>query len=418
MDTDQRRRVAVIGGGASGLMAAIASAGQGAAVTLLEKNNQTGKKLLVTGNGRCNFSNRDQNLSHYRTDTPALAADILKACPMEDTVRFFERLGMGIRDRDGYLYPASAQASSVAELLRLEAVRQKVKIKCSTPVLGIERGPDGFLIKTDGWSYEADAVVLCCGSQASPDTGSTGDGYAFAKRMGHTVSKPLPALTGLCAADKDCKGLAGVRFDARVTLFSGEEILAEEEGEVQFTSYGLSGIPVFQISRFAARALQRGESCQVGLDLMKEQSREQIAESLKRRRDLAGERRGTDILLGMFPEKLSAALLSRAGISLKKSDAGFTDEDYLRLAGQIRDMRFRITGCLGFEKAQVCTGGVPLTELKGTSMESALVPGLYLAGELLDVDGACGGYNLQWAWSTGYLAGVHAACPKDRKKRM
>lgn len=407
-----KRRVLVVGGGASGLMAAIAAARQGAAVTLLEKNRQTGKKLLVTGNGRCNFTNRNQRPSFYRTDHPELAMAALKAYSMPETVGFFERLGMLIKDRGGYLYPGSGQAASVAELLRLEAVRQNVKLKCDTEVLEIEKCQRIFRVKTEGWSYEADAVILCCGSMAAPDTGSTGDGYRFARRMGHRVIKPLPALTGLCAAEKDCGKLAGVRADARVVLYVDGERSSEDEGEVQFTSYGLSGIPIFQISRFASRALDEGRSCHVELDLWLTHTPELIEQSLKDRRDYAGGRRGTDALLGMFPEKLSAVLLERAGISLKKRDCDWTDEEYHRLAGQIKGMRFSITRCRGYEQAQVCTGGVPLDELQGTSMESALVPGLYLAGELLDVDGACGGYNLQWAWTSGYLAGAHAAIEK------
>lgn len=406
------RRVIVIGGGASGLMAAISAARHGAYVTLLEKNKQIGKKLLATGNGRCNFTNRNQDLSHYRTGDPRAVAAALKAYSMPDTVAFFEQLGILIKDKNGYLYPGSGQASSVAELLRLEAVRQNVKLKCNTEVQRIEKCQDAFLVKTEGWSYEADAVILSCGSMAAPETGSTGDGYRFAEEMEHTVIKPLPALTGLYAGEKDCRKLSGVRADAKAILFVDGSFCAEDEGEVQFASYGLSGIPIFQISRFASRALDEGHRCEVVLDLWETHTPEQIIRILKDRQKYTGERKGTETLLGMFPEKLSAALLDRAGVSLKKRYGDWTDEECGRLARQIKEMRFTVTRCRGYEQAQVCTGGVPLTELKGISMESALVPGLYLTGELLDVDGACGGYNLQWAWTSGYLAGFHAAAPQ------
>lgn len=403
------KRVIVIGGGASGLMAAVMAARQGAKVTLLEKNKQTGKKLLVTGNGRCNFTNRNQEISCYRSQNPELVKKVLEAFPMEKTVAFFEELGIEVKDRAGYLYPNSGQAASIAEVLRLEAQRLQVKTACNTEVLDVGRQDGRFRVKTDGWTYEADAVILACGSKAAPETGSTGDGYRFAECMGHHVIPPLPALTGLYAAEKDCGKLSGVRADAKVTLYTDGKICAQDEGEVQFTSYGLSGIPVFQVSRYAARALEEGRTCGICLDFWRAYEKEQIAKRLREKREYTGGRSGADVLLGMFPEKLSQALLERAGIPLKKKGKDWTGKDYEKLAETIKEFRFTITRCRGYEQAQVCTGGVPLSELKGVSMESAVVPGLYLTGELLDVDGACGGYNLQWAWSSGYLAGVHAA---------
>lgn len=403
------KKVIIIGGGASGLMAAVSAARQGAKVTLLEKNKQTGKKLLVTGNGRCNFTNRHQKLSCYRSENPELAEQVLKAFSMPETVGFFEKLGITVKDRFGYLYPNSQQAVSIAEVLRLEAQRLQVKTACNTEVLSVEKRDGQFFVKTAGWCYEADAVILACGSKAAPETGSTGDGYRFASEMGHSLIAPLPALTGLCASEQDCRKLAGVRADAKVTLSIGKKVCAEDDGEVQFTSYGLSGIPVFQISRYAARALEKGQECQISLDLWQTHSQELIKQILIQKQEYTGNRSGTDVLLGMFPEKLSGILLERSGISMKKKGKDWTDADYEKLSENIKVLQFTITRCRGYEQAQVCSGGVPLTELKGATMESALTPGLYLAGELLDVDGACGGYNLQWAWSSGYLAGMNAA---------
>ncbi|MBR5509379.1 MAG: NAD(P)/FAD-dependent oxidoreductase [Lachnospiraceae bacterium] len=403
------KKVIVIGGGASGLMAAIAAARQGAKVTLLEKNKQTGKKILVTGNGRCNFTNRDQDLSKYRSDHPELVKQALDAFSMSQTVDFFEELGLLVKDRNGYLYPNSGQAASVAELLRLEAQRLQIKMSCNTEVLVIEKENGIFQVKTDGWVYEGDVVILACGSKAAPETGSTGDGYRFAEHFGHTVIIPLPALTGVHAAEKDCAKLAGVRQDAKVTLFVNGEKCTEDEGEVQFTAYGLSGIPVFQISRYASRALEAGKTCEIFLDLCPVYTVEWIENILRDKQTFTGNRSGTDVLLGMFPEKLSQVLLERAGVSLKKKGKEWSDKEIHRLAVQIKQFGFSVTKCRGYEQAQICTGGIPLDELKGISMESKKIPGLYLAGELLDVDGACGGYNLQWAWTSGYLAGKSAA---------
>ena len=402
------KQVLIIGGGASGLMAAITAARNGAKVTLLEKNRQTGKKLLVTGNGRCNFTNRNQELSNYRTDRPDLVKEALESFSVDDTVDFFESLGILTKERNGYLYPGSGQASSIADVLRLTAVKEGVKITCDTKALAVKKINDRFAVETEGWTYEADALILACGSKAAPETGSDGDGYTFAESMGHTVVDPLPALTGLCVAEKDGGKAAGVRADGAVTLQIGEEKYCES-GELQFTSYGLSGIPVFQISRYAARALNQGIECSVTLDLCPLRKRDQVLTRLKDRRAYTQERRGAAVLLGMFPDKLCSLLLERAGISLKKQGGDWTDEDCERLAAQIKGLHFTISRCRGYEQAQICTGGVPLTELDHTTMESRRVPGLYLTGELIDVDGACGGYNLQWAWTSGYLAGRAAA---------
>lgn len=404
-----RRRVLIVGGGASGLMAAIAAAEQGAKVTVLEKNRRTGKKLLATGNGRCNFTNRDQKITHYRSRDTEFVQEALRAFPMSRTVDFFEKLGIIVKERYGCLYPNSAQASSVAEALRLEALRLQVKLVCSTEVLSVEKKESLFLIRTEGWIYEADAVILCCGSMAAPDTGSTGDGYRFAAEFGHHIIPPRPALTGVCASEKDCEKLSGVRMDAEVQLCidGGEEY--RQEGEVQFASYGLSGIPVFQLSRYVSSALSEKRECVMYLDLWPTHTEELIVRLLQAKRERTGNRAGSDVLLGVFPEKLSRALLLRAGIPQGKKGLDWTDAEYERLAAEIKHMGFHIIGCRGYEHAQACAGGVPLGELKGNTMESGYVPGLYFAGELLDVDGECGGYNLQWAWSSGYLAGVSAA---------
>ncbi len=411
------KRVIVIGGGASGLLAAIMAARQGANVVLIEKNRQAGKKLLVTGNGRCNFTNRDQNLSHYRSNHPELVEAVLKEFSMEKTVAFFEELGIFVKDRSGYLYPGSGQASSMADVLRLEVQRLAGTIKeaYNTEVLAVEKQGDLFKVQTKGWTYEGEAVILACGSEAAPKTGSTGDGYRFAKSLGHHVIPPLPALTGVYVYENDRGSLAGVRTDAKVTLLIDGGICIEEEGEVQFASYGLSGIPVFQVSRYVSRALENGQECIIHLDLCSRYSVRELEEILANKGTYTGKRKGTDILLGMFPEKLSTVLLNRAGISAKKYRKEWTDADCFRLAEQMKGLSFHIFGCRGYEQAQVCTGGVPLTEIKGISMESAMVSGLYFAGELLDVDGACGGYNLQWAWSSGFLAGVHAAENNERE---
>lgn len=203
------KKVLIIGGGASGLMAAIAAAEQGAKVTLLEKNKQTGKKLLVTGNGRCNFTNKDQKLEHYRSEAPEFVREALSQFSMGDTVRFFEKLGIRVKDRNGYLYPAVDRLLLLRKCFGWEALRQGVKLACNTEVLEVHKKDGQFQVVTEGWTYEGDALILACGSKAAPETGTVGDGYRFAESFGHSVVTPLPALTGLCASEKDCGKLTG-----------------------------------------------------------------------------------------------------------------------------------------------------------------------------------------------------------------
>lgn len=401
-------RVVIIGGGASGMMAAIVAARKGAKVTLLEKNKQVGKKLLVTGNGKCNFSNENQELSYYRCDYPFFVQKVLETFSMEDTKVFFEELGILIKERNGGLYPNSGQAASMVEVLRLELQRLQVKVACNTEVLSVQKKEEIFLISTENWTYEADTVIFSSGSKAAPITGAGESGYQFAENFGHSLIKPLPALTSVYVKEKDIAKLSGVRQDTLLRLEIEGDAL-EEFGELQFTSYGLSGIPVFQLSRYAVRALDKGKSCKMYLDFLPKLQIEDIVKLLTDKKNYIGNRTGTDVLLGMFPEKLSAILLTRAKISAKKKARDWSEKELWQLAVQMKNLSFTITKCRGYEQAQICTGGVDVLEVDEHTMESKLVKGLYFSGELLDVDGACGGYNLQWAWSSGYLAGYWAA---------
>lgn len=404
------KKVLIVGGGASGLMAAIGAARCGAKVTLLEKNRQVGKKILVTGNGRCNLTNRDQSLSHYRSTDPSIVEQVLSRVGMEDTLEILKKMGIFTKDRNGYLYPYSDQAAAVSEALRLEAEHLGVKMALNTEARAVTRNPDGFLVETEGWSYPADAVILTCGSKAAPETGSDGAGYGFAKKLGHWVIQPLPALVQLCCREKFFEKLAGVRMDAQVELYAGGEWLASDRGEVQFTKNGISGIPVFQVSRYAVRALAQGRQVRGRLNLMPVFEETEFLAFLKERIENNAYKTGEQFLTGLLPAKVSACVLERSGLGKMKKKAGdWSLEEVERLSRAIQRFETEITGSGDFSQAQVCSGGVDLRELNPETMESRKVPGLYLAGELLDVDGACGGYNLQWAFSSGWLAGTSAA---------
>ena len=415
------KRVLIIGGGASGLMAAVSAARAGAAVTVLEHNKQVGKKLLVTGNGRCNLTNVNQESDNYRGNHPEFARKTLKAFGMHDVLRLFTELGVFTKNRNGYLYPYSDQASAVVDALRMEAEHRKVKLALQAQIQSIDQREGTFLVQTDGWTYEGDAIILAAGSCAAPQTGSDGSGYAFARKFGHSIVKPLPALVQLRSGDRIFEKLAGLRMDAAVTLLADAEaadqaqertegqVLARDQGEVQFTGYGLSGIPVFQVSRYAARALEEGKTVRALLDLMPVFETEDFASYLEVRIEEGFYKSSEQLLVGLFPRKMIECLLERSGISKQKKAGELTLEERRKLVASCKEFEVTISGSNGFEQAQVCCGGVDTAEVKPVTMESRLISGLYFAGEILDVDGACGGYNLQWAWSSGYLAGLHAA---------
>lgn len=399
------KRAIIIGGGASGLMAAISAARGGAKVTILEHQNQIGKKLLATGNGRCNFTNLDQHLSHYHSESPEIAEEVLKGFSVKETVSFFSELGIYPKNRNGYLYPYSDAASAVLEVLRMECERLKVKIACQIEILSIEKKEGVFLVKTPGWIYESECLIVAAGSRAASITGSDGSGYSFAKGFGHTVVEPYPALVQLLSREKFLKTLAGLRADAAVSLFSEGNKVGSVRGEIQVNAGNISGIPVFQISGKAAKLLAAGKCCEVFLDFMADFAEDALFDFFEERLKMNAQKTAENFLTGIFHKKLSQVICERCGFSKKIHAGDFTEVDISKLCKQIKNFQIEIYGTNGFEHAQCCGGGVSLREINPHTMESQKVSGLYFTGELLDVYGDCGGYNLQWAWTTGYLAG-------------
>ena len=394
--------VYVIGAGAAGLMAAVSAADAGAAVTLLETMEKPGKKISITGNGRCNLTNRDiQDANFYFSDAPKTADGILKAFQAKDTLHFFENAGLLMKEREGGLiYPYSDQAQSVVNALLQEVRRRKIKLKCQERVLSIEKKKARFYIKTEGWHYEADRVILTCGGKAAPATGSDGNGYALAKTFGHTVIEPLPALVPLTAKLPFGSLLDGVRSRAKITLFIDGKVAGEESGELQWTGYGLSGIAVFQLSSRAVRALQNKKKVRAEIDLLPDFSEKELLSRIQKR-----EGSYEEVLGGFYHAKVLKALLKEEKAS--PGEKALPDKA-ASIIKKSRQLSLTITGSKTFEQAQVTTGGIPLKELDEHTLESKKVKGLYLAGELINVDGPCGGYNLQWAWASGHIAGVSA----------
>ena len=388
----EKKRVVIIGGGASGLMASIAAAQNGAVVTVLEQNEKPGKKICATGNGKCNFTNLQVQKDAYRSENTGFEKDVLEQFSVKDTVDFFSRLGIyPVNKNNGYLYPHSGQAASVVEILCMEARSLGVKIKTNEHVECIYREADIWKIRTGGWIYEGEAVILANGSRASAISGSDGSGYVMASELGHKIVEPLPALTALKCKNKGFGGWAGVRTEGCIFLYADGEKIGEETGELQLTDYGVSGIPVFQISRYAIRALKNGRNVTLKINFLPEFSREQLDTFLKKREADCPYKGKKEFLTGLFPDKLAKVLLA-----------------YGNLQEAIGNYPLQVTGYPSFEQAQVCSGGVDTKEVNAHTMESRLHPELYFAGELLDIDGKCGGYNLQWAWSSGYIAGRNA----------
>lgn len=400
------KRIIIIGGGASGLTAAIAAARQGNDVTILEHMDRVGKKLLSTGNGRCNLTNLTMRPDCYRSGQPQFPMKVLDRYSVWDTLAFFEEIGIVTKSKGGYIYPNSEQASAVLDMLRLEAADLAVDIHCGCEVRQIKKeGRKRFRAETNLGQFRSEALILATGSKAAPATGSDGSGYELAKRFGHSVITPLPALVQLRCAGSDYRQFAGVRCEAALKLLVNGAVRASAEGELQITDYGISGIPVFQISRFAAIAL--AEQCRVTvlIDFLPSKKMDDTRRFLSARKTRMAGRDSADFLTGVLNKKLSHVLLKRAGIGLNNQAGELTPPQLERLLGQLKSFEAVVTATNSFEQAQVCCGGVNTREIRPESMESKLVPGLYLTGELVDVDGICGGYNLQWAWSTGMIAG-------------
>lgn len=417
------KRIGVIGGGAAGIAAAITAArnDRQAKVFILEKKERIGKKILATGNGRCNLTNRriDGSLTEtcYHGENVRFATEVLEQFGYEDTLRFFESVGLVTKMRGDYVYPRSDQAQTVLELLNLELKRLDVEIICGIQVRSITQKRNEFCIRGEASDaglqqntqiFKADRIILACGGQAASVFGSDGSGYRLAKTFGHHIVPVVPALVQLKVKNHPFARAAGVRTDARVAALIDGVPAAADTGELQITAYGISGIPVFQISRHIALGLYQKKRAEVLVDLLPEYTMEEVLglfmKMTKNRKDLTV----LNCLGGIFNQKLVPQILELAKVRLKTRMSELDKRQLHMLGERCKRICLTIQDTNGFENAQVCAGGVRTDEVDLRTMESKKAKGLYLAGELLDVDGICGGYNLQWAWATGCIAGKAA----------
>ena len=405
--------VLVLGGGPAGMAAAIAAARGGAAVTLIERNDRIGKKLLLTGNGKCNFTNLDLRRENYDSDAPALLLEVLEQFPPEAVMCFLEELGIPPLTRHGtWIYPHAEQAAAVLNALRTELERLGVKIVTDARILGIRQNQKGgFAVKTEKAEFRADRVVAALGGAALPRTGSDGSGAELVARLGLKLQPLRPALCPLRSAEREnafFRASQGVRVPAALSLWVDGKKVAEESGELQLTKEGFSGISVFQLSLPAGRALQHKQKAELMLNFLPDLKADLTFFAKRSVQSFATtlEAYGN----GLVPKNLWLALLRRAGLS-----AGHVRRTNLRktelaaIAEQLTAARFPIQGLAAYDKAQVSAGGISLRELNPNTLGAKRITGLYFAGEILNVTGPCGGYNLHWCFASGLLAGQSAA---------
>lgn len=400
--------ICILGGGSSGCIAAIVAKRNGGNVTIFEHTDKILKKLSSTGNGKCNFTNMNIEPSAYHTDEASPIIKTLNSFSNLDTINFFKGIGIEAYDRNGYIYPVSEQASAVCEALKNEINRLKIRVKYNIEVKSIKCADNKVYMQATDKEYIFDKIIIACGSKAYANFGSDGSGYLLAEKMGFKVNKPLASLCAMYIRDKkNIEAAKGVRVRADISLFIDDEYIISEYGELQITDYGLSGIPVFQISRYASIALNKNKKVSVKIDFLP--NIDNKASFIKNRLKIDNIISAKDIGIGIINDKLWKLILKKSNISESISKESLSKKDTQAIIKNISAMKFDIEKMADFSKAQVCCGGIDLAHINPYTMQSDLYPEIFFAGEILDADGICGGYNLQWAWSSGFLAGKYAA---------
>jgi len=402
------KKVLIAGGGAAGLMAAVFAAREGAEVSIFEKEGVPGRKLSASGNGRCNITNNRAAPESYFAGREAVSA-ALSSFGVEKTKAFFENLGLPLKEEDeGRIFPRCERAPAVLNILKDEAERLGVKIVCGSGVNSARRTQSGFEISAGGTTFKADSLVLACGSCAYPQIGGAEEGYRLSKSLGHTVTPLTPSLVPLAIKEKSVARLSGIRTQARLTAFCGSAEIASSRGEILFANYGLSGPAALNLSRECVRRLKEGR-ISVSINLFPEYQEREAEQFLTRRWEQFSSRPVKRFFLGLLHESVSNLVMDMTGLDRNAVCSASGPGAMERVRKALLDWHLEVTGHRPWNEAMVCAGGVPVSEIDPENMRSLKTPGLFLAGELLDVDGPTGGYNLQFAWSSGMLAGTFAA---------
>jgi len=417
--------IAVIGGGASGMAAAVFAQrtfmekqGKPCRVVIIERNDRVGKKLLMTGNGRCNLTNLDDDLYHYHGTDTLFAKGALLRYPPPYVISFFDEIGVVCTvDESQKVYPLSLHAASVLDSLRLCLSELGVEVRTGAQVVGLSRDIHGFKLGlADNTVIRAAAVIAAPGGMCAPSTGSDGNGYKLLSRFSHEILAPVPSIVQLRTDTKFCKPLSGNKIQGSAALYINGKKIREEQGEILFTDYGLSGPPILQLSGYVSRTLSdkssqgKNASIQIFLDFLIDRTLDEVLAMLYMRRESFSERKLEEFLTGLFHRRLAFGLLREATDKpMSALVSSLTDIEINRLSSVCKALPVRVTGTMPFANAQTTAGGISTKDFDPSTLSSAKCPGLFAAGEILDIDGDCGGYNLQWAWSSGFLAGSSAA---------
>ena len=394
--------VIIIGGGASGMMAALTAAENGRSVLLLERQSRVGRKLLATGNGRCNLTNYNTSPARYHGEDGGFCAYALRAFDVGSTLQYFASLGLlTVNEDSGRVYPMSNMAGSVLDVLRYGLEHPRIEVRTGQVVTAVKRTAEVFTVRTETDAFTAGKLILAAGGCAGSKVGGVMDGYRLAKALGHHRTALYPSLVQLKTDPTYPRALKGVKAECGITVLRGSGIVAENRGEVLFTEYGVSGPAIFDISRAVATG---GEGLVCALDFFPDWDLREVLDWLRMRRQTMQAHEASTLLVGSCHTRLGQMLCKAAGFTSQPA-ADLTDSDLERIARQAKHFALPITGTCGFDQAQVTAGGLCTDEFDPETMKSRLVPGLYACGEVLDVDGDCGGFNLQWAWASGRLAG-------------
>lgn len=401
--------VVVIGAGASGMMAAITSAKAGAKVLLMEHLDKIGKKLLATGNGKCNYTNELQGSQFYRGDNPAFVVPIFEQFSKNATVEFFKELGIYPKVKNGYYYPYSEQATSVVEVFQLALRKENVQILTECELLQIKHTKYGYKLQTTKGVFDTKSCIFATGLLAGKKCGCDGSAFPHLEQLGHRFIDIVPALVQMKSDNSFLKNLAGIRAEIKLKIYENNVFLAEDMGELLHIDGGISGIVAFQLSRFASNGLKSGKKISVVIDYCPGLNNDELLRVLKERFYSYGdEKSAVEAMIGFMNYKLALAFFKQVNLSQDTPATDVSPDMLHKLAGVMKSLELQISGTKGFEDAQVCAGGLDTTQFDNYTLESKIAKGIYACGELLDIDGICGGYNLQWAWSSGYVAGKYA----------
>ena len=402
------KKIVIIGGGISGFTSAITSKTNNNEVIILEGQDKPLKKLLITGNGKCNYFNEEFIFSKYHSFNEELLKNIISLENKNKILTFFKSIGIIPRIKENYYYPYSNQAISVKNSFLKEIENKNIKLKLNSYVKDIKKENDKFLVYYNDDVLVCDELIISTGGKSYPKTGSDGSGYNLSKKLGHTINKTLPALVGLKCKEPFLKKLNGVRSNATVSLFINDKLIKSEIGEVQFTNYGLSGICIFNLSSIASRSISENKKVKISinfLDKLKIKNKKSFQEFIFSSEYNFKKEKISYFLDNLLNYKLTNVILEKTKIERNKLVSKLSDNEINMLFENLFSFTMNIIDTNNFESAQITSGGVSLYEINPLTFESKIVSNLYLTGEVLDIDGDCGGYNISFAVLSGILAG-------------